>query len=283
MDLALALEGTPGIELAVLNPKVVCRFAETLPHSKTDPADALVLLEYARRMPWQRWQPPSAVTLALRAITRRLAALTQQHTREVNRLHAAEATETVPPRSTTFERCWVRSCLSRPVPCFHPHSSIGHDLAGCTQAFFLQGVLPSTERSQQDPVPLGLAGSVDFPQSPITRLQLDSLSALLLVRDRCCLRGQRNLAVQRFVNLTRHPQAVQEHSPLPRQRRAHPRLVVLEAQPLRQQIRPRNEDHVQAEHFRQLAQRGVRGGPGVVAFAQRAGFSEHHRLQLFAE
>jgi transposase len=81
------------------------RFAETLRRSKTDPADALVLLEYARRMPWQTWQPPSAAALTLRAITRRLAALTQQHAREVNRLHAAQTSETVP-------RC-VRQDLQR--------------------------------------------------------------------------------------------------------------------------------------------------------------------------
>jgi transposase len=96
LDLALSLHASPGIELAVLNPKAVCRFAETLRRSKTDPADALVLLEYSRRMPWQRWQPPSAKALTLRAITRRFAALTKLHTMEANRMHAAEASETVP-------------------------------------------------------------------------------------------------------------------------------------------------------------------------------------------
>src|SRR5260370_8006630 len=47
-------------------------------------------------MPWQSWQPPSATALVLRSITRRLAALTKQHTMEANRLHAAEASKTVP-------------------------------------------------------------------------------------------------------------------------------------------------------------------------------------------
>src|SRR5258708_1185120 len=54
--------------------------------------------EYARRMPFQLWQPPRAAALELRAVTRHLAALTQQHTRESNRLHAASA-------STADARC----------------------------------------------------------------------------------------------------------------------------------------------------------------------------------
>lgn len=96
LDLALSLHACSSIELAVLNPKAVCRFAETLRRSKTDPADALVLLDYSRRMPWQPWQPPSATAMTLRSITRRCAALTRQHTMEANRLHAAQASGTVP-------------------------------------------------------------------------------------------------------------------------------------------------------------------------------------------
>lgn len=96
LGLALVLHRAPGIELAVLNPKVICRFAETLRRSKSDPADAWVLLEYARRMPWQTWPPPSATAFTLRAITRRLAALTKPHAMESNRLHAAQASATVP-------------------------------------------------------------------------------------------------------------------------------------------------------------------------------------------
>lgn len=91
LDLALALHAASGIEVAVLNPKLVNRFAATLCRSKTDPADAQVLAEYARRMPFQLWQPPRAVALELRTITRHVAALTQQHTRERNRLHAVSA------------------------------------------------------------------------------------------------------------------------------------------------------------------------------------------------
>jgi transposase len=91
LDLALALQDARGIGVAVLNPKLGNRFAATLCRSKTDPADAQVLAEYARRMPFQLWQPPHAAALELRTIIRHIAALTQQHTRESNRLHAASA------------------------------------------------------------------------------------------------------------------------------------------------------------------------------------------------
>ena len=95
LDIALALEAA-GLEVAVLNPRAVCRFAETLRRSKTDAADAQVLAEYARRMPFQPWQPPSPAALQLRAITRHRAALSKQHTMQLNRLRAAEASATVP-------------------------------------------------------------------------------------------------------------------------------------------------------------------------------------------
>src|SRR5258708_35009049 len=105
LDVARSLHAACGIEVAVLNPKLVNRFAATLCRSKTDPADAQVLAEYARRMPFQLWQPPRAPALELRAITRHIAALTQQHARESNRLHAASA-------SAAGARC-VRQDLKR--------------------------------------------------------------------------------------------------------------------------------------------------------------------------
>lgn len=105
LDIALALHAASGLEIAVLNPKMVNRFAATLCRSKTDPADAQVLAEYARRMPFQSWHPPQAAALELRAITRHIAALGQQHTRQSNRLHAVSA-------SLTGSRC-VQQDLKR--------------------------------------------------------------------------------------------------------------------------------------------------------------------------
>jgi len=96
LDLALALDAAPHVELAVLNPKMVNRFAQTLRRSKTDAADAVVLAEYSRRMPFLAWTRPSLSGLRLRAMGRHIAALVAQHAREQNRLHAAVGSQTAP-------------------------------------------------------------------------------------------------------------------------------------------------------------------------------------------
>jgi transposase len=98
LDAALTLQADPRIEIMVANPRAVKDFARALlQRSKTDPLDARVLLEYAARMPFQRWQPPSAAALQITALARRIHALTQQCTMEKNRLHAVAATGTTLP------------------------------------------------------------------------------------------------------------------------------------------------------------------------------------------
>jgi transposase len=58
LDLALALHRAPRIEVMVANPRAVANFAKAyLQRSKTDPLDAEVLLEFARRMPFTPWWP----------------------------------------------------------------------------------------------------------------------------------------------------------------------------------------------------------------------------------
>jgi transposase len=96
LDLALALDAAAGMEVAVLNPKLVHRFAQTLRRSKTDAADAVVLAEYSRRMPFTPWCPPSRNGLQLRALSRHLDRLTAEHTREHNQLHAAQGSGATP-------------------------------------------------------------------------------------------------------------------------------------------------------------------------------------------
>ena len=96
LDLALALDGAAGIEVAVLNPKVVNRFAQTLRRSKTDKADAQVLAEYSQRMRFVAWRAPDRKALQLRTISRHIDGLTVEQTREKNRLHAAEGTGATP-------------------------------------------------------------------------------------------------------------------------------------------------------------------------------------------
>lgn len=96
LDLALALDRAEGIEVAVLNPKLMHRFAQTLRRSKTDSADAQVLAQYSRRMPFTAWSAPDLSGLQLRTISRHIQGLVVEHTRQGNRLHAAEQSALTP-------------------------------------------------------------------------------------------------------------------------------------------------------------------------------------------
>ncbi len=91
LDLALALHRHARIEVMVVHPKASRDFAAALlKRSKTDPVDAAVLLEYARRMPYAPWDPPAQEIFDLRGLARRIVALTKTRAQEKNRLHAAE-------------------------------------------------------------------------------------------------------------------------------------------------------------------------------------------------
>ena len=92
LDIALALHRAPRVEVMVANPRAVSQFAGAyLRRSKTDALDANVLVEFAQRMPFEVWKPPEAHAFDLRAISRRVEALTKTSTQEKNRLHAAES------------------------------------------------------------------------------------------------------------------------------------------------------------------------------------------------
>jgi transposase len=97
LDLALALHRA-GIEVMVVNPRSMRAFAQALAErSKTDPLDAEVCLEFVRRMPFEPWVPPTSEVLALRALARRIGALTKTRAREKNRLHAVRHARELPP------------------------------------------------------------------------------------------------------------------------------------------------------------------------------------------
>jgi transposase len=97
LDLALFLEKQAGIEVMVANPRAARNFAQALmQRSKTDPLDALSLMEFAARMPFQAWQPPSKAVLHLCAMARRMASVTEMAAAEKNRLHAAGAAQALP-------------------------------------------------------------------------------------------------------------------------------------------------------------------------------------------
>lgn len=97
LDAALVLHGQPGIEIMVANPRSVRHFGcAMMERSKTDPIDARLLAEYARRMPFQPWQPPSRAGRQLCALARAIHQLTEINSMQKNQLHAACATATTP-------------------------------------------------------------------------------------------------------------------------------------------------------------------------------------------
>src|SRR5260370_40642663 len=96
LDLAFALDAADGIEVAVLNPKVANRFAQTIRRSKTDAADAEVLAEYTHRMPFTAWIAPSSNSMRLRSIVRHVESLSVQSAQNQNRLHAAHGSTSTP-------------------------------------------------------------------------------------------------------------------------------------------------------------------------------------------
>jgi transposase len=96
LDLALTLHQA-GVALMVANPRAVRHFATALmQRSKNDHLDARVLCEFAARMPFVAWRPPSAAALKLVAVARRLEALTDMLAAEKNRLHAASLSQALP-------------------------------------------------------------------------------------------------------------------------------------------------------------------------------------------
>ena len=97
LDAALVLHRQPGIEIMVANPRSVRHFGcAMMKRSKTDPIDARLLVEYAARMPFQPWQPPSLKGRQLCALSRAIHQLTEMNAMQKNRLHAARLTDTTP-------------------------------------------------------------------------------------------------------------------------------------------------------------------------------------------
>jgi transposase len=97
LDLALALDAATRIDVMVVNPRAARKFADAcLQRSSTDATMAAALREYAARMEFVAWTPPAPAVRAVRAIARRIAALTLEKTRELNRQHAASASADTP-------------------------------------------------------------------------------------------------------------------------------------------------------------------------------------------
>jgi transposase len=114
LDLALALDREADIELAVLNPKLVNRFAQTLRRSKSDAIDAVVLAEYSQRMPFTPWQRPGMEELRLRTMGRYIESLVVDLASLKNRLRTAESTATT-PRAVLGDLKRAKAALSRRI------------------------------------------------------------------------------------------------------------------------------------------------------------------------
>ena len=81
----------------VINPNVAHHFAKTLmKRSKTDAVDAEILAIYCEKMAFEAWEKPSDEFIELKAIARRIAALTKQKAQTKNQLHALMSTEGTP-------------------------------------------------------------------------------------------------------------------------------------------------------------------------------------------
>lgn len=97
LDVAVALHAAKRIEVMVVNPRAARKFAEAcLQRSSTDATMAVALREYAARMAFVPWVPPAESVRHLRAIARRIAALTDERTSEQNRAHAGAASAATP-------------------------------------------------------------------------------------------------------------------------------------------------------------------------------------------
>lgn len=91
LPFALALHAADNIEVSVVNPKAIKRFADaSLQRGKTDALDAERILEYLIRMEFRPWHPPSEEFMELQHIARRIVQLNRELTRERNRHLAAK-------------------------------------------------------------------------------------------------------------------------------------------------------------------------------------------------
>jgi transposase len=85
-----------GHQVSVVNPKVIKKYAESvMQRNKTDGQDALTLADYCWKQEPDLWEPPAAEYLRLREMARRLVALKEDRTREMNRLKAGVDTAEV--------------------------------------------------------------------------------------------------------------------------------------------------------------------------------------------
>ena len=96
-DLAVAISRTQKLDIMVINPKISYNFSKVLmKRSKTDQVDAEVLAIYCEKMLFVTWYRPADEVMGLRAISRRIAALSKLKTQTKNQHHALSSTQETP-------------------------------------------------------------------------------------------------------------------------------------------------------------------------------------------
>jgi len=79
-----------GFHVSVLNPQAVAHYGQSqLRRAKTDATDAALIADYVRTQAPPRWQPAPPEARVLQALVRRLDALLEMRTQELNRLDLA--------------------------------------------------------------------------------------------------------------------------------------------------------------------------------------------------
>jgi transposase len=85
-----------GYQVSVVNPKIIKHYGHVqMQRNKTDKLDAKLIALYCQRETPQVWTPPTEAVRTLKALSRRLAALVADRTREKNRLSSAAHLESV--------------------------------------------------------------------------------------------------------------------------------------------------------------------------------------------
>lgn len=95
-DALAAYLGGRGHVVSLVNPAAIKAFAQSqLSRTKTDKADATVIARFCAERRPPEWRPPAPELRELQALVRRLEALREMHTAEVNRLSSGIAVEAV--------------------------------------------------------------------------------------------------------------------------------------------------------------------------------------------
>lgn len=94
LDVAMFLHEAESFSVMVVNPKASHNFGKAmLTRNKTDPVDAVVLLEFCERMPWEQWRPPSRAAFELRSLSRHGTSLRLRLAAEKTRLKQCDAVD----------------------------------------------------------------------------------------------------------------------------------------------------------------------------------------------